>query len=666
MDAWKRGAPMIGVEPTSSSGRARRRGTEYGDGGGRKQRSVLNSDSLDDDDVLSAFDSGQLGRGCVARPAGFADGPPALSAEPAPSAARRLHPLAPARFIPYMRARSRCRRAPRTPPAASVEAVWIAISTPPSTSAFASTPTPTRPSPRRTAPGLAGADAEGSATATRAVFHTPTLHPLRRGSSYRGRIRRISGSAAVQHSNALILRPRSDRASNDASICPHRSPTPTRRGPPCTLSSGVATDANSKCMLSHDAWSPSDWPSYYARRPPVPLRPDLAPATRSHGNCAPLGSPRSTPRTSYLPHAHTSCPWCSVSHGRDDAAPSWPRRRYMMSLRSISTGCLAGPGPAGFGPMRRTRNDSGVVNTVRFLRPCAGLRSRRFDARSLGRNRAIWRPRPPPDQHPAGYALGLLLAFAQDERCAAAMCSMKNALAQPASTRLRYRDRNCLCLQRWYLGGGFRAALGRYYDRTDRGNPRDYIVERRALEVRVYGFIFEVDEKHTNGLGHAIIQRCVDQISFSPCYYFHGQCGKITAIKKVQTLCWMGNDFAQNHSTGSFTTASRLKFHISYDTVLFMHAHPDGSDASFNSTTRQGAQRSWCSRARTHYLHPYPSRLRGPGVDSSSRATVRYTSVFSRGLHRMVQILAGADVLWYKELVEDKMRGTEGEVMEFH
>jgi hypothetical protein len=64
----------------------------------------------------------------------------------------------------------------------------------------------------------------------------------------------------------LILRSRSDRASNDTSICPRPLPTPTRRGPPRTLSSDVAvsspcrlmssqTDANTECMLSRDAGS---------------------------------------------------------------------------------------------------------------------------------------------------------------------------------------------------------------------------------------------------------------------------------------------------------------------------------------------------------------------------------------------------------------------------
>lgn len=37
--------------------------------------------------------------------------------------------------------------------------------------------------------------------------------------------------------------------------------------------------------------------------------------------------------------------------------------------------------------------------------------------RSLGGNRMMWRPRPPPDQHLAGDTLGLLPAFAVGEGC---------------------------------------------------------------------------------------------------------------------------------------------------------------------------------------------------------------------------------------------------------
>jgi hypothetical protein len=46
------------------------------------------------------------------------------------------------------------------------------------------------------------------------------------------------------------------------------------------------TDANTEYTLSHDVGSPTDWPSYRVRLPPVRLRLDLAPATGSHGECA--------------------------------------------------------------------------------------------------------------------------------------------------------------------------------------------------------------------------------------------------------------------------------------------------------------------------------------------------------------------------------------------
>ncbi|KAJ7896468.1 hypothetical protein B0H13DRAFT_2523065 [Mycena leptocephala] len=70
----------------------------------------------------------------------------------------------------------------------------------------------------------------------------------------------------------LIVQPRSDHTSNDASICP------------CRLIPSQ-TDANTEYMTS-------DWPSYRARRPPVTLRLDLARATRFHGERAFLGGPR--------------------------------------------------------------------------------------------------------------------------------------------------------------------------------------------------------------------------------------------------------------------------------------------------------------------------------------------------------------------------------------
>jgi hypothetical protein len=133
----------------------------------------------------------------------------------------------------------------------------------------------------------------------------------------------------------LILRSRSDRASNDVSMYPRRSPTPTRRGPPRIPSSGVAvsnpcrlipsqTDANTEYMLSHDAGSPADWPCYRARRPPVPSRLDLAPRCDLITNAAllavhgvrypkhPLG-PNGIPAVAFALHqAVTTAVWIEV------------------------------------------------------------------------------------------------------------------------------------------------------------------------------------------------------------------------------------------------------------------------------------------------------------------------------------------------------------------
>jgi hypothetical protein len=129
----------------------------------------------------------------------------------------------------------------------------------------------------------------------------------------------------------LILRPRSDRASNDASICPRRPPTPTRRGPPRTPLSGVAASSPSASFLRRLMPIPNT--RLQTGHPTVRVvllyhYVSISPATRSHCECAFLGGPRSIiPSTPYPLYAHASCAWCSASRGRDDAAPSWPCRR---------------------------------------------------------------------------------------------------------------------------------------------------------------------------------------------------------------------------------------------------------------------------------------------------------------------------------------------------
>ncbi|KAJ7868518.1 hypothetical protein B0H13DRAFT_1058051 [Mycena leptocephala] len=135
-----------------------------------------------------------------------------LSAEPAPCAVRRRHPplcgatsCARSPYSRYVLARSRSRRALRTPPI------------------------------------------EGSAATIRDVFHAPALRPLGRASSCKQHICRISSSAAVEDSKAratqfdLIVRPRLDRTSSDASICP----TARRHRPsgPRIPSSGAAASS---------------------------------------------------------------------------------------------------------------------------------------------------------------------------------------------------------------------------------------------------------------------------------------------------------------------------------------------------------------------------------------------------------------------------------------
>ncbi|KAJ7919736.1 hypothetical protein B0H13DRAFT_1868317 [Mycena leptocephala] len=151
---------------------------------------------------------------------------PALSAEPVPSAVRRRRPPC---SVPYARTLALFPiHSPRTPPlpppklfGSLSRRCHARLSPAIRLDADAAALVPAPYSSRTDRP-----DAEGSAPATRAIFHAPALGPLHR-------------VCCTQFE--LNVRPRLDRASNDASICPRRSPTPTRRGPPRTPSSGVAT-----------------------------------------------------------------------------------------------------------------------------------------------------------------------------------------------------------------------------------------------------------------------------------------------------------------------------------------------------------------------------------------------------------------------------------------
>ncbi|KAJ7110486.1 hypothetical protein C8R44DRAFT_985716 [Mycena epipterygia] len=185
------------------------------------------------------------------------------------------------------------------------------------------------------ADGLAGADAEGRTAATRDVFHAPVLCPLRRASSCREYIRRMSGSAALLHSNAacctqfeLIVRPHLDRASNvnDASTCPCRSPTPTQRGFP-----------------THAVLWPTPTPTTRSRTTPGHLETGDPPVRvvllAEHP---------------YPPHAHASCAWCFASHGRD----AWARRRRAiiappLNNETCPVSLSLQPGPPGSRPKCR-------------------------------------------------------------------------------------------------------------------------------------------------------------------------------------------------------------------------------------------------------------------------------------------------------------------------
>ncbi|KAJ7820675.1 hypothetical protein B0H13DRAFT_2682244 [Mycena leptocephala] len=140
-----------------------------------------------------------------------------------------------------------------------------------------STPILKRSPPRHTAPGLACQMLKDAPLPPAPYF----LHPrfvlcaevCRAGSVSGGYLVVLLYMCCTKFE--LILRPRSDRASNDASISSCRSPTPTQREPPthtvpwCRREQSVPpsqTDASTE-------YTTSDWPSYRARRPPFPSTP---------------------------------------------------------------------------------------------------------------------------------------------------------------------------------------------------------------------------------------------------------------------------------------------------------------------------------------------------------------------------------------------------------
>ncbi|KAF8160525.1 hypothetical protein K438DRAFT_1985620 [Mycena galopus ATCC 62051] len=220
--------------------------------------------------------------------------------------------------------------APRTPPTASVEAVWTSISIPPCRSVPC--PLPRRRCRRarplfRTAPGPMK-----DAPPPHATYD---IHPhsvlLRHGGSVSAGCLAVLLCCSRTCQFELIVPPRLDRTSNDASIFTRARRCRVSTGLSRTPSSGAAsspcclipsqTAANTEYTFSNDAGSPLDWPSYRVHRPPVPPRLDLAPATRSHGGRAFLGSPRRvlcmvlraiiaspSPKLYALPHSDSPTP----------------------------------------------------------------------------------------------------------------------------------------------------------------------------------------------------------------------------------------------------------------------------------------------------------------------------------------------------------------------
>ncbi|KAJ7889824.1 hypothetical protein B0H14DRAFT_3429311 [Mycena olivaceomarginata] len=83
----------------------------------------------------------------------------------------------------------------------------------------------------------------------------------------------------------------------------------------------LQTNTHIEYALSNDAGSPLHWPSCRLCRPPLPSRPNLGPATRSHGECTFLGSPRSILSTQYPSCARASCVWARRCRAILDSLP---------------------------------------------------------------------------------------------------------------------------------------------------------------------------------------------------------------------------------------------------------------------------------------------------------------------------------------------------------
>jgi hypothetical protein len=201
----------------------------------------------------------------------------------------------------------------------------------------ASTPMPMRSPPHYTAPGLTG-------QILKEAPRPPALRPLRRGSSCSTRTRWVASLDLGTHTHFHPLRVLYPIRVNCAAVlgrCVDMSPPLTaadsRRHPMYAAfwyhceqsvpphSFTDLSDANTEYTLSHDAGSPI-----------LPCTISLCAATSGSRprdtiswRTRPLWQPTEyvIPSTPYPLHPHASCARCSASHGRDDTAPSWPRRR---------------------------------------------------------------------------------------------------------------------------------------------------------------------------------------------------------------------------------------------------------------------------------------------------------------------------------------------------
>ncbi|KAJ7110497.1 hypothetical protein C8R44DRAFT_985719 [Mycena epipterygia] len=286
-------------------------------------------------------------------------------------------------------ARSRSRRAPRTPPAASVEAFWISISTLPCTSSllyFTSTPTDWPAQMLKDAPLPPRRISCTRASSSAPSFVVQGAYPLNVWHCYSAALKRGAGFPRIPSSGATA-----------SILC-------------CLIPSH--TDANA----DHGHLETGNPTVRVVLPVPLPCL-DLEPAPRSHAGPARLQA--GAPDIQRLTDVVDTVRLC---HLQSEVSPAHARSRFRCAwYRSYPHACACS----------RLRGSTCAMP--------ASSRSRRFDLRSLGGNRAMWCPHPSLDQQAS-----------RRTRSGSFRPSPRAKDGSFAATRC-----NCPRLCRWYAGGEF-------------------------------------------------------------------------------------------------------------------------------------------------------------------------------------------------------------------